>query len=280
MEHDYLKNIKLVVLDLDGTLLNEEGEIGEETISLTKKLREKDVHFTFASGRLHSALTDYAEILSIDLPIISLDGALIKNHQTGEIISTSYVPEKYVHKAIRLADEKLVKIALCHADAIYFTEYNVTIPEILDKFGAKYEEIHSYDGLYDKTLEIVCASDYGDAIKFINNKLTFPYSFGLNTSYFKSHSRKGIYYLEVRKGNTSKGEGLNKLLKKMKIKFSETVVVGDWYNDRSLFETKAHKAAMGNAVPEIQNLATIQLKRTNNEDGVAELLQMILKAKS
>lgn len=185
MEFDYLKNIKLVVLDLDGTLLNQEGEIGEETISLTKKLRDKNVHFTFASGRLHSALTDYAEILSIDVPIISLDGALIKNHQTGEIISTSYVPEKYVHKAIKLADEKLVKIALCHSDAIYFTEYNVTIPEILDKFGAKYEEIHSYDGLYDKTLEIVCASDYGDAIKFIHNKLTFPFSFGLNTSYFK-----------------------------------------------------------------------------------------------
>lgn len=280
METDYLKNIKLVVLDLDGTLLNEEGEIGKETISLTKKLRDKNVHFTFASGRLHSALIDYAEILSIDIPIISLDGALIKNHQTDEIISTSYVPEKYVHKAIKLADEKLVKIALCHSDAIYFTEYNVTIPEILDKFGAKYEEIHSYDGLYDKTLEIVCASDYGDAIKFIHNKLTFPYSFGLNTSYFKSHSRKGIYYLEVRKGGTSKGEGLNKLLKKMKIKFSETVVVGDWYNDRSLFETKAHRAAMGNAVPEIQNLATIQLKRTNNEDGVAELLEMILKAKN
>lgn len=86
--------------------------------------------------------------------------------------------------------------------------------------------------------------------------------------------------MEVRKGNTSKGEGLNKLLKKMKIKFSETVVVGDWYNDRSLFETKAHKAAMGNAVPEIKNLATIHLKRTNNEDGVAELLEMILKAKN
>lgn len=279
MENEKLKDIRLVVLDLDGTLLNEEGEIGNETIALVKKLREKDVHFTFASGRLHSALTDYAEILSIDVPIISLDGALIKNHKTNEIFSTSSIPEKYVRKAIALSDQHLVKIALCHADAIYFTEYNVVIPDILDKFGAKYEEVSSYEGLYDKTLEIVCASDYGDAIKYLRNKFTFPYSFGLNTSYFKSQSRKGIYYLEIRKGGTSKGEGLKKLLKLLKIKFSETVVVGDWYNDRSLFETKAHRAAMGNAVPEIINLSTIKLKRTNNEDGVAELLEMILKAK-
>jgi hydroxymethylpyrimidine pyrophosphatase-like HAD family hydrolase len=58
-----LKNIKLVVFDVDGTLLNDDGKIGEETKDLVKELRRFDVRFSFASGRLHSAITKYAEEL-------------------------------------------------------------------------------------------------------------------------------------------------------------------------------------------------------------------------
>ncbi len=107
----------------------------------------------------------------------------------------------------------------------------------------------------------------------------FHYSFGLNTNYYKSHRNKGIYYIESRKHGCSKGTGLKRLQKHLKIKMKETVVVGDWYNDRSLFETKAIKVAVANAVPEIQRLADHITQRTNNEDATAELFEMILEAK-
>jgi len=65
----------------------------------------------------------------------------------------------------------------------------------------------------------------------------------------------------------------------MKIKINETAVLGDWYNDRELFETKAIKIAVANAVPEIKRMADYITRRTNNEGGVAEFLEMVLIAR-
>ena len=72
---------------------------------------------------------------------------------------------------------------------------------------------------------------------------------------------------------------MKKLTKYLKIKIKETAVVGDWFNDRSLFETDALKIAMGNAVPEIKRMADHILSRSFHDDGTAEFLEMVLRAK-
>jgi Cof subfamily protein (haloacid dehalogenase superfamily) len=275
-----LKDLKIIVFDLDGTLLSYHGNIGEETKKLVKRLEDMGVDFTFASGRLHSALIKYAEELEIRTPLISLDGTMIKTHPEGSIVYCSYVKEKYVKKALKYADEYLINIALCHGDAIYYTEQNSVIPQIMDKFGAPYKEVPSYDNFTSNTLEIVFCGDHKETIKYIKDKMHFPYTFGLNTSYFKSQSNEGIYYLEVRKKQTSKGKGLQRLLKTLKIKEHNAAVCGDWYNDISLFKTGAFKVALANAVPEIKRMADIITTRTNDEDGTAEFLEMVVEAKT
>ncbi len=274
-----LQKIKLIVFDLDGTLLTDDKQIGEKTLELVPQLEELGVRFSFASGRLHSALVKFAEQLNIKTPLISLDGSLIKSYPKGEIIFHSYIPAKHVVKAINLADKYLLKIALCHGDAIYYTEENSLIPEMIEKYGARFEEVSSYKDYLDSTLEIVMAGDYRDTIKYVTQRLLFPYTFGLSTNYYRSHSHPGIYYIESRRVGTSKGMGLKKLMKYLGLDYSQTAVLGDWYNDRSLFDTKALKVAVANAVPEITRLADFVTKRTNNEDGVAEFLEMVLKSK-
>ncbi len=274
-----LGNIKVIFFDLDGTLLSKEGEIGKETKELVHELKKYGVHFTFASGRLHSALTRYAEELDIDTPLVSLDGCIIKSYPEGKVIFESFIKEKYVKKALNFANEFLLHVALCHADAIYYTENNSVIPVVMDKFGAKYEEVQSYDDYLTQTLEVVFAGDNKDSIRYIKDKMNFPNTFGISASYFKSNSYEGVYYLHIRKKNISKGKGALRLLKYLNVKEENSAVIGDWYNDLSLFSTRAVKVALANAVPEIKSLANIITKRTNNEDGTAEFLEMVLKAK-
>ena len=55
--------------------------------------------------------------------------------------------------------------------------------------------------------------------------------------------------------------------------------MGDWYNDLQLFKTDALKIAMANAVIDIQNLADLVTKKTNDEDGTAEFLELVIRAK-
>jgi Cof subfamily protein (haloacid dehalogenase superfamily) len=274
-----MRNIKLVVSDLDGTLLSDDGSIGEQSKELIKELRNYGVHFSFATGRLYSAVKDFANELEIDNPIISLDGSYIVDYPTNETIFESFVKEKYVKKAIMFADQYLLQIALCHADAIYYTDSNSVIPKMLDKFGAKYRAVDSYENYMHNTLEIVYSSDLKESVKYVKGRFEFPFAIGCSISYFRSHTHEGLYYLEIRKAGSNKGKGLKRLLRHMRIKPQEAVVMGDWYNDISMFELKTLKVAVANSVPEIIRMADYVTKRTNNQDGVASFLKILLKAK-
>jgi Cof subfamily protein (haloacid dehalogenase superfamily) len=273
-----LQRIKLVVFDLDGTLLNNEGKIGRESIELVSKLQECGIKFSFATGRLHSACTEYAAQLQINFPLITLDGSLIKSYPDDVKIFEASIPARYIKKAVRLADHLLLKIALCHSGAIYYTESNSLIPQMLDKFG-KYEQVDSYDKYFNNTLELVVTGDYKQSMKAFANRMTFPYTFGLNTSYYRSQSRGDLYYFEARKHGADKGKALKKLARYLGISASETVVLGDWYNDRQLFNAAGLKVAVANAVPEIKYHSDFVTKKTNDEDGTAEFLNMLLEVR-
>jgi len=278
IEIEKLKNIKLIVTDLDGTLLNSSNEIGFKSQKLIKSLLATGMRFSFATGRLHSAALQYAIQLGLKTPLITLDGSIIKTI-SGEIIFESYLSRKYVKKSISLADYNLVNIALCHADAIYYTEHSPLVPQLIDKFGANYVQVDSLDDYLDETLEVVFAGDYKDSLKFIEKKMTFPYAFGLNTSFYKSQRKGKYYFFEIRKHGSSKGIALKRLLKHLKIKITDVAVIGDWHNDRSLFETNALKIAVNNAVSEIKLKADYITNNDNEDDGVAEFIEMVLKAK-
>ncbi len=274
-----LKKVKIVIFDLDGTLLSDDGKVGMKTRVLIKSLMTHGVKFSIASGRLHSAIFEIASALGIQTPIISLDGSLIKNCSDGNVIYEFFVKKKYVRRCLHYAERFSLNIALCHADAIYYTEPNSLIPQIMDKFGAKYERVESYDDYIKGTLEVVFASDNRKHMKYVWERMSFPYSFGLNSSYFKSHRHENVYYVEVRMKNTSKGKGMQKLLNHLRIKEKETVVIGDWYNDISLFKTEAVKIALSNAVSDIKDLADYVTENDNNKDGVSEFLEILLESK-
>lgn len=274
-----LKKIDLIIFDIDGTLVNDDGILGEKTKLFIKELKKLGVLFSFASGRLHSALVPIAEELKIHSPLISLDGSVVKSVAGKHFIFRSFLKKKHVLKAIEYSEKYLINIALCHAEAIYYTEQNSVIPKLMDKFGAVYQEVSSYDDLTEKTLEIVFAGDNRRTVEFIRDKLSFPFMFGTSLSFFKSQTHEGIYYLEVRRSGSSKGKAMHRLHKYLKVHEDRTAVLGDWYNDISLFETKAIKIAIKNAIPELKNKADYVLKKTNNEEGVADFLEAVLKSK-
>jgi Cof subfamily protein (haloacid dehalogenase superfamily) len=273
------RNIKLIVSDLDGTLISDDGNLGVETKKIITELIKEGVIFSIATGRLHSAAIPVAKILSLNGPIISLDGALIKYHSSGETVFKSSLKERHVKKAINYSEEYLVNLVLCHADAIYYTDFNTIIPSLLSKFGAEYKKVDSYDAYIKNTLEIVCASDMKDSVKSIHEAFTFPMTLGCSTSFFRSHSYENIFYLEIRRAGCNKGKGLKRVLRHLNLKPENAVVMGDWYNDITLFQTRAFKVAVANAIPELTHLSDCVTKGTNNEEGAAEFLEMILKAK-
>lgn len=274
-----LKNLKLIVSDIDGTLLDDNGELGMESKKLIRELMKENVIITLATGRLHSAVREVAEELSLNGYIISLDGALIKNFFGDETIFESFLKIRHVKKALELSEQLLVNIVLCHGASIYYTENNSIIPSLLSKYGAFYTKVSSYDDYIKNTLEIVCSSDVKNSIKQMEDKFNFPYTIGCNTSYFRSKKNENIFYLEIRKAGCSKGKAYRRLLRHLSLKHERAAVIGDWYNDITMFDTKGVKVAVANAIPELLNAADIITTKTNKDDGTAEFFEMVLKAK-
>lgn len=279
MEKNKLKNIKIIVTDIDGTLVDDNGNLGSESKKLLMELMKHDVSISLATGRLHSAVTELAKELSLNGYIISLDGAVIKEYKNDETIFESFLKIRHVKKAISISNDLLVNIVLCHASSIYYTEYNSIIPSLLSKYGALYKQVNSYEDYLSGTLEIVCASDVKNSIKKMEESFNFPYSVGCSTSYFRSKKNENIFYLEIRKAGCSKGKALERLLRHISFKPEQTAVIGDWYNDITMFQKKVLKVAVANAIPELLNLADIVTQKSNNEDGVAEFFEMVLKSK-
>lgn len=278
-EADSLKNLKLIVTDLDGTLLDDNGELGTESKKLIKELMNENVIFSLATGRLHSATSEIAQVLSLNGYIISLDGAVVKNFINDKTIFESFLSTRLVKKALSISEDLLINIVLCHSSFIYYTEYNSVIPSLLSKYGAFYKQVDSYDNYIPATLEIVCSSDMKDSIKLMEKKFNFPYTIGCNTSYFRSKKNENIFYLEIRKAGSSKGKSVKRLIRHLSLKPSQVAVIGDWYNDITMFQVKAFNVAVANAIPELINSADFVTSRTNKQDGAAEFFEMVLKSK-
>ena len=74
-----------------------------------------------------------------------------------------------------MADEALLKVALSHDEAIYYTEDNSLVPQLMEKYEAKFEQIDSYDQIMlTRALEIIICGDYKKSIKLIEEKMKFP----------------------------------------------------------------------------------------------------------
>ncbi len=275
-----LKNVRLILLDMDGTLLNRQGKVSDNIITLIHTLKKIDVYVTLASARVHSSMVKFAKLLEIDIPIISLDGALIKNRKGDIVIHQAIIKPSVVRKAIKLAEHHLVQIGLCHQDEIFYNEDSSSLPMILEKAGAKYTEVSSFDNHINNTLEIVCTGDNKKSLELISRKLKFPFSFGNSVNIFRSRLYPEVYYLECKKSGSTKANALFKLINYLKIKEKNTLVAGDWYNDIPLFNTNAIKVALKNSIPHLKKRADIILKRTNDEDGLQEIFEKIIFLKS
>lgn len=269
-----LKDIKLVVCDVDGTLTNQDNKIGGQTKEYVNKLFNQGVLFTFATQRIHSSVSGYAKELGIKIPFMTINGALIRG-LNGTILAKEIIPEKKVGKALHLASKHYVRVALCYNDDILYTEDNSVLKDFMYRLGSNYKLVDSYDNYKDQVLEIIMLGNEKKIIKHIQKRMNFPYRLFLTARYYRSSSRYGVYHLEIRKSGTTKKTGLMKLAKHLNVRKEEIAVIGDWYNDRDLFEFGGFNVALQNAVPELKHMAHYVTNGTNEEDGVGEFLKIL-----
>ncbi len=266
--------IRLIVSDIDGTLVSGQNVLSELTIQQVKELHRKNVMFSMASQRVHSSIVPLAKELGVKIPFISLNGAMIQDAYGQNLLNKSVIDKKYVERALRLSEESYVKIALCYNDQIVYTEDNSVIKDFMSRLGTTYTLVDSYESYIDNVLEIIMLGNDKKTIKHIQNRMTPPFGLYLKVKYFRSQAFQNVFNLEIVRKNVNKKTGLKMLAKHLNVKKDEVLVFGDWYNDRDLFQFGGTNIALENAVDELKDMADYVTEKTNDEDGVAHFLKL------
>ena len=266
-----LKHLKLIVIDIDGTLVDINGNVGEKTLHLARELKTHGIFCTLSSARSYHYSAHIAEELNITIPFVTLDGALIKD-LNGNTLYRGILKRKIVDKIIDISESNYGKITLCDENNLFVTPRNSVIKEF-SRLSSPVKEVSDYSEA-SNILEILIYCDDKTSLKIIKDTFTFPLSLGLSVSVTKSPTQEH-YLLTVKKKASNKLASVKRLVKHLGLKKKNVAVIGDWHNDMPLFEYGAYNIAVQNAVPELKRKADYVTRFTNDEDAVGEVLEMV-----
>lgn len=275
---------KMLVTDMDYTLLNKEKKISERNREAVIKAIGKGVHMVVATGRIYTSARVYAKLLGLSTPIIASNGAIIREaafknpEDTEKTIFKDTLNKKTVSEMIRLSHKYGL---FCH----FFTEDTI-YSEKLVNVSLRYTEWNKYLGEEDQVkVKIVedadraLVKDNVEVLKAVVVDSDSEKIQKLRDSIIKtgivSVSQSMKDNLEVMNKGVTKGSAVKRLAQMYGIDREEIIAIGDNENDMSMIEYAGMGIAMGNAEESLKNVADY-ITGDYQEDGVAEAIERFI----
>lgn len=266
---------RLVVSDMDGTLLNECGKVTERTKQALKRLLDNNVHVAIATGRIYTSAKVYAKYLDIVTPVIACNGAIVKDLHNNKIIYGSHIEPKTCFKIFDICREHDLYFHFYTEDTFYteklafssikYTEWNKTMGEdeqidikiINDPYGL----VSSFD---EKVYKIQINTDDMNLLTKVRSILEGMEEVEISKSWHNN--------IEIMNKGVSKGSAVKHLAESLGVKREEIICLGDNENDISMITYAGLGVAMGNA-EEIVKQSADYITLRNDEDGVVKALE-------
>ena len=264
----------LYVSDLDGTLMHKDLKISDFSVKTINALVEKGVAFTYATARSISSAGTITKDLKLKLPVITRNGAVLADNNTGKIIEKALFTEKEVE----MLKDMLPELPKTGFVSCYFGDDMKKV--FADTLHTP--ELQGYLDYYKDDPSVVFSSDLtgmfrGDPgyVTIIGDKSETEPLYIRAREYngweclFQKDVYRDEYWLEIAPQNSTKAKSILKL--KEEYGFDKLVVFGDSVNDIPMFKIADEAYAVANAVDELKALAT-GIIGSNEEDAVAVYL--------
>lgn len=267
-----MKDIKLVAIDLDDTLLRDDLSISGYTRDVIKKVKELGVAVTLATGRMFRSARPFAQQLGFDVPLITYQGALIKNAFSEDIIYCCPLPAETALQVIEFGRKKQIQVNFYLDDNLYVEritakgEHYAALAKVpfcrVDDLSALLQRGNPFKCLMIESEDVL--DRYAEELREIIGD--------------KAHITKSKpNYLEVIHPKATKEKALRELACWLNIEREQVMAIGDSYNDLEMLEFAGLSVAVANACPDVLRCASY-VTASNNEDGVARALdEFILK---
>ena len=284
---------KLIAIDLDGTLLNSQGEISDENRLYLKKAINSGIEVVLASGRPIDSVENLSLEIGANRYLISGNGAVVYGIQEKEILYNKFLSKAQVLNIIKMCKDNSIYCNVYTENEIIAESLNYNIlfyyRENENKDEEKRTKINIVNDMYkyiessqvEKYLKITVCDDSQLIFNSILRKLkTISDVDVLDVSHM---SRKIIkdgteriqieyFYTEITNRNVNKWEAIKYIIEKDGIAPEEVVGIGDNINDKEMIEYAGLGVAMGNSSPDVKAVAKIVVA-DNNSDGVAEAIK-------
>ena len=268
--------IKLIAIDMDGTLLNSKKELLEETKHYFKNFHNKNTEtlLVLCTGRPECGIRPYLKDLGYleeNHYIISQNGANIYESQTGKRVMDAFVDSAAIQKWIELGKKHGVSVMGAGVDYYYsFDEDPTEWMEFDVKLvSGKLKRIPTEESLNIDFYKILLMGDEEQLNKF---ETFIPQEW--RDEFYVVRSQK--YLVEVLTKGVNKAFGLEKLAQKLNIQPSEIAAIGDAANDIEMLEYAGLAIAMGNASEEVKAISDI-VTDTNENNGVIKAIDKLVQ---
>ncbi|MGG1674483.1 Cof-type HAD-IIB family hydrolase [Neobacillus sp. NRS-1170] len=237
-------DIKLIALDMDGTLLNNKGKISEENRQAIKEAQEKGIFVVLSTGRSLLTSREHADALELTSYLVTVNGSEIWDEKR-EIVERNLVKSELIEWMWELSKQHKTKFWAISTERNWHDD----MPEDLHtkewlKFGFNIED--------DATREL------------IKKELQAKGEFELSNSTLKN--------IEVNPSGINKAKGLKIVCERLGIQMNQVMAVGDSLNDMAMITEAGLGVAMGNAQETVKQAAD-WITSTNEEDGVAKAIR-------
>lgn len=265
-----IEQIKLVAIDLDGTLLDNDCKISHRTKKAIRKVREKGIEVTLATGRMFYSARPYADDLGLSLPLITYQGALVKVSGSGEILYQRTVDADLAQQVVALAKGKGVSVNFYVDDYVLVDKLTPECDMYSQKYNARFREVGDLSRFsHLKPLKLLVINYNESALNAFKVECNRIFSGAL-------HITKSMpEYLEFLHPEATKAAGIDAVVRQMGINPKEVMAIGDSWNDLEMLEYAGMSVVMGNARDAIKEKADY-VTCSNEDHGVAEALEMLL----
>lgn len=268
--------IKLVAIDMDGTLLNSKKELLEETKQYFKDFHKKETEtlLVLCTGRPETGIRPYLKDLGYleeNHYIISQNGANIYESRTGKRVMDAFLDSVAIQKWIELGKKHGISVMGAGVDYYYCFDQEPTEWMEFDVklVSGKLKRIPTKESLNTDFYKILLMGDEEQLNEF---ETFIPQEW--RDEFYVVRSQK--YLVEVLTKGVNKAFGLEKLAQKLNILPSEIAAIGDAANDVEMLEYAGLAIAMGNASEEVKAISDI-VTDTNENNGVIKAIDQLIQ---
>jgi Cof subfamily protein (haloacid dehalogenase superfamily) len=264
---------KLIAVDLDDSLLGNDLKISKANKRALFAARDRGVQVTIATGRMLNSALPYIKELQIDIPIITYQGAYIKDTRTGDTLAWKPVPRQYAHRILVECKKQNLHIQFYNESSYFFeqdNEFSSLYHRMVGIQGAEVEDLFQLL-LQEEPIKLLIV-DTPSRIERLYEYFREIYGDVLQVLISRPN------YLEFTNTEATKGNALALLAQMLNISRDEIVAIGDSYNDISMIKYAGLGIAMGNAPDYVKSYARYVTKG-NDENGIAYAIERFVLEK-